>query len=200
VKKLVRPLVVAWWAQMKTREWLTGARCHVPQKNIMLFAPIGVDQHVSGELATAFYKAWSPWTIPPPNRQNFEMVLSCRYAEVLWSWCNRQFARVCMDTGSASHISQQHISPVNKCPPNIQCISNAVIVLCIQWEWAAFSSWVNETQLEADNSSSPTVLNKSIYFFPSFSIRHRVRNHFMFNPLKTKRSHRDCRFARSSFW
>lgn len=121
----------------------------------------------------------------PPSRQNFEMVLSCRYAEVLWSWCNRQFAHVCMDTGSASHISQQHVSPVNKCSPNIQCISSEVIVLCILWESVAFSSWINGTQLDADNSSSPTVVNKNNLFFFCFFKRHRVLNHFMFNPLKT---------------
>lgn len=66
MKKIGQTSVVAWWTPVKTRKWLTGTRCHVLQNNIMLFTPIGVDQHVSGELATAFYKAWSPWTIHHP--------------------------------------------------------------------------------------------------------------------------------------
>jgi len=62
-KKLVRPSAVAWWTPVKTRKWLTATICHVLQNNVMLFTPIGVGQHVSGDLATAFYKARSLWTI-----------------------------------------------------------------------------------------------------------------------------------------
>lgn len=150
-KKLVRPLVVAWWTQMKTREWLTGTKYHVPQKNIMLFTPIEVERRL-WRGGCCILQGLVAVNDTPTSRQNFEMVLSCRYAEVLWSWCNCQFARVYVDTGLASRISQQHISPVDKCFPNfsslypyvIECVITSCLTLWRTREVIETIAWRGE--------------------------------------------------------
>ena len=50
----------------------------------MLFTATGVDHHVSGELATAFYKAWPPWTIHHPAGRTSK-------------WCCHAGTRKCCD-------------------------------------------------------------------------------------------------------
>jgi hypothetical protein len=172
-------LVVAWWTQMKTRVTYRHKMSYPTEKYNVIYPHWS--RWTCGELAATLYKAWSP-----AERRN-GAVMQVRGSVVIMmqpSVCPRLY-----EHGIGLTYFPTAISPVNMCSTNMRCISSEVLVLCILCELAPFSSWMNGTHLH------PLSWIKPIYFFLCFSIRHRVLNHFVFNPLKTKRSHRDCRLT-----